>query len=304
VPDKPIALVTGGTGFIGRPLCRALLDAGYRVSVLSRHPESARDMPAGDLKLIASLDQLAPDIAVQVIVNLAGEPLAAGRWSSERKKLFFSSRVGTTEILFDYFSRVETPPEVLVNGSAIGYYGAQGSNILDEKGDFAPGFSHDLCSAWEAAADRFQALGTRVSKVRTGMVLGPDGGALAAMLPPFRFGLGGPIGSGKQWVSWIHRDDLVAMILHCLNRKDMSGPVNGTAPGVVTNREFAKTLGKVLRRPAFLPAPAFMLKLIFGEMAEELLLSGQKVYPRKALQTHFTFQYPDLESALRQVLNR
>lgn len=298
---KSHALVTGGTGFIGRSLCQTLLADGYRVTVLTRNAAKA-GVGQDDRDFVEDLVELDRMPPVTLIVNLAGEPLANSRWNEARKREFFRSRVGTTEKLFDYFAGVASPPQILVSGSAIGYYGAQGSNELDEEGSYAPGFSHDLCAAWEAAADKFEALGTRVCKVRTGIVLGPGGGALASMLPLFRLGLGGPIGSGQQWMSWIHRDDLVGIILHCIEHQQVTGPINGTAPGAVTNKKFARTLGKVLRRPAVMPTPGFVLKLVFGQMAEELLLSGQNVYPKKALQTGYSFLYPELEPALRQVL--
>jgi hypothetical protein len=298
-------LITGGTGFIGEILCRELAETDARVTVLSRHPGRAGAKLPAAVRPIGGLEELdGDDVPVTAIVNLAGEPIADGRWTAEKRRELFDSRIGTTRDLFNYFAGVEHKPEVLVSGSAIGYYGPHGSEVLDESGNANPSLSHDLCAAWEQAALRFEAMGTRVCLLRTGIVLGPNGGALGSLLPLFKWGLGGPIGSGRQWMSWIHRDDLVGMILHCFSRKDLAGPVNGTAPGVVTNRTFARTLAKVLRRPAVMRTPGWVLKLIYGQMAEELLISGQKVYPRKALQARFRFRFPELEPALRDILNR
>ena len=295
-------LITGGRGFIGQALCPALLAEAHSITVLTRDPEAAARRLPPPVAYIDRLDAIADIPPVDVLINLAGEPLAGRRWNPQRKSLFLSSRVELTRHLASYFSR-NTPPKVVVNGSAIGFYGPHGDEVLDESSDGVTSFSHQLCAEWEGQAMAFEDLGARVCCLRIGIVLGSGGGALSAMLPAFRAGLGGPMGSGRQWMSWVHRTDLVRLILHCLSCEEVRGPVNGTAPEPVTNREFSRTLGRVLHRPAVLPMPGFALRLLFGEMADELLLSGQRVAPAKALATGFEFQFPELEPALADVLS-
>ena len=295
-------LVTGGTGFIGRPLCRRLLDAGFGVHVISRNPEAAKKQMPSDVKLYSSLDELDASIHFQGVINLAGEPLAAGRWNERRKQSFYNSRIDTTKQLYDFFVQAPMPPQVLVNGSAIGYYGPQGDEPLNEQAPGVGCFSHDLCRDWEAAARAFSSLGCRVCSVRIGVVLDSGGGALARMLPAFRIGLGGRLGSGQQWFSWIHRNDLVGIIFHCLNHSEVRGAVNGTAPWPVTNGDFSRQLARVLKRPMLLPMPGAVARLLFGEMADELLLVGQRVVPEKITQAGYQFQYPELAGALRAIL--
>jgi hypothetical protein len=243
---------------------------------------------------------LEADYAPEVIVNLAGEPLAAGRWTQRRKQRFYDSRINLTGRLYDFCVARGHKPAVVISGSAIGYYGP-GDQPLDEHSTAVDGFSHQLCKTWEQSAKRFETLGTRVCYLRTGIVLGEEG-ALARMLPPFKLALGGPIGSGKQGMSWIHINDMVGAILHCINNPQIGGPVNATAPHPVSNAEFSTCLGVALNRPARLPMPALMVKLLFGEMGEELLLQGQYVLPNKLLANDFQFQYPDLEQALQQIV--
>lgn len=297
-------LVTGGTGFIGSRLCQRLQTQGHQLTVITRRPRNLDSpMPAG-VTLIEKLDQLDDLPAVEIIFNLAGEPLADRRWNSVRKQTFYTSRVGLTEQLFDYFSgRAKGVPEVLISGSAIGYYGSQGEEPVIESTSPSVCFSSDLCRAWESMASQFENLGTRVCRVRTGIVLG-QGGALRAMLPAFRLGLGGPMGSGRHWMSWIHLDDMVDILLACMANPDLQGAINATAPAPVTNLEFAKTLGRVLGRPALLPMPEFVLRTLFGELADELLLSSQRVLPEKLLANQFPFAYPALEPALRSILKK
>lgn len=295
-------LVTGGSGFIGRALCPKLHSVGHQVTVLTRNSAAAARDLSPDATLVNKLDQLSQLEAVDTVINLAGEPLADRRWSARRKEQFHASRVGLTSQLFSYFDNVAEKPRLLISGSAIGYYGPHWDEVLDEQGAAADCFSHQLCAAWEEEARRFESFNTRVCLLRTGVVLGPGGGALAALLPPFRLGLGGPIASGQQWMSWIHRDDLVALICHAMDCASLCGALNGTAPGAVTNRKFAQALGAVLRRPSFMPTPAWAMRLLFGEMADELLISGQRVYPAKALDSGFQFTYPQLVPALHQIL--
>jgi len=292
-------LVTGGTGFIGRALVRALLAQGQGVTVLTRDPAKARRVLPADVAPVERLAGLAPPLAV---VNLAGENLGAHRWNAARKRAFMESRAGTTRALVEWMKGLPRPPRVLVSGSAVGYYGARGDEPLTE--DAAPGheYQSELCARWEDAALAAEALGVRVCRIRIGVVLGPRGGALAAMKPAFSLGLGGHLGSGGQWMSWIHRDDLVSLVLWLLAGEGRSGAYNATAPQPATNREFARALGAALHRPAVLPMPAFAVKLLVGEMSH-LLLTGQKVLPARALAEGFSFRYPELPAALAQVLS-
>lgn len=292
-------LVTGGTGFIGQALLPALQAAGHAVTVLSRQPEAAR-VPAG-VAVIRDLDGTGM-AAPEAVINLAGENLGAGRWNAARKQRFIDSRVSTTEALLAAFERWAQPPRVLVNGSAIGWYGARGDETLTENSTPGTGFAATLCEKWEAAAQRATLFGVRVACVRIGIVLGLPGGALAQMLPPFRLGLGGPLGDGRQWMSWVHRADLVRLMLRLVEDETLRGPFNGTAPAPVRNAVFSQALGKALHRPAVLPMPSFALRLIVGEMADELLLQGQRVLPQRALAAAFAFRYPELPDALAQVL--
>jgi hypothetical protein len=293
-------LITGGSGFIGRRFCTQAQQLGFQLCVLTRNPEAAAARLPASVRLIQRLSELEADYAPEVIVNLAGEPLAAGRWTQRRKQRFYDSRINLTDRLYDFCVARGHKPAVVISGSAIGYYGP-GDQPVDEHSTAVDGFSHQLCKTWEQSAKRFETLGTRVCYLRTGIVLGEEG-ALARMLPPFKLALGGPIGSGKQGMSWIHINDMVGAILHCINNPQIGGPVNATAPHPVSNAEFSTCLGVALNRPARLPMPALMVKLLFGEMGEELLLQGQYVLPNKLLANDFQFQYPDLEQALQQIV--
>ncbi len=298
--DKTV-LVTGGSGFIGSRFCHAAVQKGLRVIVLSRNPDKARSrLPS--VSIIQDLTDIPQDQPVNFIVNLAGEPLVSGRWNEARKQAFLDSRVGITDQLYDYFKQLKTPPEVMVSGSAVGYYGPHRDKVLDEAGKHHDSFSHRLCSAWEYSASRFELLGTRVCYLRTGIVLGLGDGALARMLPPFRLGLGGRLGSGAQWMPWVHINDEVAIIFHCLKRSDLHGSVNAVSPNPVTNQQFTRALGKALRRPAIFPMPALVAKILFGEMASELLLTGQRAVPRKLLESGYHFRFPELSLALSEIL--
>ncbi len=290
-------LITGGTGFIGRQLCPSLLKAGHKITVLTRNKSRAAQHLAG----VHWIEQLQAATAVDAIVNLAGEPLAASRWSPARKQLFRDSRIGTTSQLVAWIESLAQRPRVLVSGSAIGYYGAHDDTPITETAHPGKDFAATLCRDWETEALRARALGLRVCTLRTGIVLGRDGGALAKMLPPFRLGVGGPMGDGRQWMSWVQCSDLVRLIQWLLENDAASGAYNGTAPVPVTNREFARTLGLVLQRPARLTTPAFALKLLFGEMAT-LLLEGQRVLPARAEAEGFEFSYRELQPALRDLL--
>ncbi len=295
-------LVTGGTGFIGRHLCAALVEDDIDIHVLTRNPGKAVDRLPASVTFHENIRAIDNNLTFDAVVNLAGEPLADKRWSKKQKQRIYDSRIGTTDQLYEHFTQAATPPRILVSGSAIGYYGPQGSEVLDEKDAVNNNsYSHRLCDSWESSARQFESLGCRVCCIRTGVVLDAAEGALAKMLPAFRLGLGGRLGSGKQWFSWIHIDDMVGLLLLCLNDTSLRGPVNATAPAAVTNAVFTESLARSLHRPALLPMPAFLLRLLFGEMANELLLSGQRVYPQKALDAGYNFRYPNLESALQSI---
>lgn len=292
-------LITGGSGFIGSALCRSLMADGHRATVLTRDIVRARQHVPDAAFVVDRLD-FAED--VDAIVNLAGENLASGRWTTARKHEFVASRIGVTKHLLDWIDRQDSRPRVLVSGSAVGWYGPCGDEELDEDADLGNDFSAHLCRDWEAEAIKAEALGVRVCRVRTGIVLGAGGGALKQMLLPFRLGIGGRMGSGRQWMSWIAREDLVALIRWLVDNASARGAYNGTAPTPVTNAEFARALGAALHRPALLPTPASALKLLFGEMAD-LLLTGQRVVPRRATGEGFAFKYPELPAALAAVLD-
>jgi uncharacterized protein (TIGR01777 family) len=290
-------LITGGTGFIGRALCEALLARRHQVTVLTRDPGAAqRVLPLAatavqHLKLIGAVDG---------VINLAGENVMASRWTPQRKQRLMDSRVGVTGQLIDWMRNAPSRPKTLISGSAIGYYGDCGDTAVDENAAPADDFAAGLCAAWEAEAGRAVALGLRVCRVRIGVVLERDGGALAEMLMPFKLGLGGPIGSGRQWFSWIHRADLVALLIRLLEDPQAQGAYNGTAPQAVRNAEFAQALGRALHRPAFMPTPPAVLRLALGERAQ-MLLTGQQVIPARTQALGFDYQYPTIESAMAAI---
>ncbi len=290
-------LVTGGTGLIGARLVAALVGAGHEVTVLTRNRASAAALPA-PIRIVTALDQIADDVRIDAIVNLAGESISDGLWTPVKRQRIVGSRLAVTRAVVGLIERLERRPEVLVSGSAIGWYGLRGDEVLDETADGLDCFSRTVCRRWERAAMRARDLGVRVVRLRIGIVLAIDGGALSRMLTPFEFGLGGPFGVGRHWMSWIHLDDLVAMIAHAIATPGLAGAVNGTAPEPVRNAAFARALGRALNRPALLPAPAAPLRLALGAFADELLLKGQRVVPAAALASGFRFAYPALDEAL------
>jgi uncharacterized protein len=298
-------VVTGGTGFIGRALCRALLDNHHRVSVLSRNAErAARHL--GPRVTIRAWGET-PDgpwtrdvVSADAVINLAGEPIAAARWTAARKRVIYDSRIELTRRLADVITSSSQRPAVLISASGIGYYGASEERLFDEDAGPGQGFLADLCVAWEREAARVESSGVRVVHPRFGMVLEKDGGALARMLFPFRAFLGGPLSPGSQWVSWIHRSDVIHMIEWLLVTSTISGPVNAVAPDSVSMTEFCRRLGTALHRPSWIPVPAFALKLALGELSTALT-TGQRVMPAAALSAGYRFQYPSLDSALRAI---
>lgn len=295
-------LVAGGTGFIGRALVQELLAAGHGVVVLTRRAvkEGALFPPPVTIRRWSPREPLRPSLlaGADAVVNLAGASIAR-RWTQAAKREILSSRTETTAALVKAMQASSSPPRVLVNASAVGYYGPRGDEFVTETDPPGEDFLARVCREWEAAATAAEAAGVRVVRLRIGLVLG-RGGALARMSLPFRFFVGGPIGSGKQWMPWIHIDDLTGLIRFALEEDSLRGAVNGTAPNPVRNRDFARTLGRVLRRPALLPAPAFALRLVFGEMAE-MLLTGQRAIPKAALAAGFRFRFTELEPALRAI---
>jgi uncharacterized protein (TIGR01777 family) len=294
--------VTGSSGLIGSALVAALTAAGHHVARVVRTQPAAdsTDIFWDPAKSYADNTKLSGKDAV---VHLAGETIAE-RWSPEKKVRIQFSRSRGTQLIAEAVRQVTTPPKVLVSASAIGYYGDRGEEILREQSAPGTGYLADVCRDWEAATEVASRVGIRVVHLRTGIVLSKKGGALAKMLPPFRAGVGGRIGSGRQYKSWIDIDDMVGAILHVIENASIKGPVNMVAPNPVTNRQFTKTLGKVLGRPTIFPLPAFAVRLMFGEMGEELLLSSQRVDPAQLLASGYSFRYPQLEPALRHVLSQ
>jgi len=294
-------LITGGTGLIGRRLCKALLAEGHEPTVFSRNPASVPVKCGAGVQALGALADWHPALDFDAVINLAGEPIIDKRWTAQRKQILWDSRVTLTEELVRRIAAAEHKPSVLLSGSAVGYYGNGGDLMLDEAAEAGTGFAAELCKAWEDAARVAESIGVRTCRLRTAPVLSNDGGILARMLPPFRLGLGARLGDGKQWMSWVHIEDYAAMVLRLLRDDQMHGPYNMAAPNPVTNAEFTATLAAALRRPAPFVAPAALLKLAMGESAS-LLLEGQRVLPKKMEAAHFRFAFPTLAEALRNLV--
>ncbi len=304
-------LITGGTGFIGSLLIPTLTggsdgDPGDRVTLLTRNPDKVaatypEQIASGRVRVIRAFDELGRDARFDAVINLAGEGIADRPWSSQRKRELHTSRVSLTEALVDWLRLARHKPSVLISGSAVGWYGNQGDRLLEEQAPAHDEYTHQLCQQWEQAALAAESLGIRVCIVRTGVVIGPGGGMLRRMLPLFSLGLGGPIAGGEQFISWVSLADVVHVILRLLCDRDMRGVYNLTGPRPISNAEFTQTLSRLLRRPAFLPVPATVLKMAMGEMAT-LLVNGQRVLPSRLLQARYNFLHATLESALRAAL--
>jgi uncharacterized protein (TIGR01777 family) len=292
-------LVTGGTGFVGQSLCPQLAAAGHDVVILTR--QSAPRLPQGRVSAVTRLGDLDAS-EFGAVVNLAGAPIGDARWTDERKRLLLDSRVDTTVRLVEWMARAERRPAVLVSASAVGYYGDQGDQPITEDTPPTPGFTHDLCAAWEREANEAAAIGVRVCVMRIGVVLDKDGGALAKMLPAFRMGAGGRLGSGRHWFPWIHRADVVAVCQWLIDNGQARGAYNVSAPNPVTNADFTRALGRALGRPTVLPMPEAALKLLFGEMSE-LLLVSDRMLPKRLLDAGFRFRYPELDAALAAIFS-
>jgi uncharacterized protein len=294
-------LITGGTGFIGRRLVAKLEAAKHQLTVLVRDYARARLLLGSGPDLIRTVDELRHDSQFDVVINLAGAGIADQRWSSGRKKVLLDSRLQTTRQLVQLFQRLETRPRLLVNASAIGFYGAGDDSPLTEKSAGRDEFTHQLCKRWEEEAQKAEAADVKVCILRLGVVLGPGGGMLARLLPPFRFALGGRIGDGRQILSWIHIDDVIRGIEWSIS-EGKQGIFNLTAPEAVSNQQFTRVLAETLKRPAVLPMPAAVVRLLFGEMGDRLLLNGQNVIPARLLSEGFKFRYPKLAPALSACL--
>lgn len=305
-------VIAGGTGFLGRPLAEVYAEEGHDVRVLTRslEPGASRHDPGTGMPGVtrvgwnpdgqagawsAALD------GADALVNLAGESIGDGRWTPQRKAELRDSRIVPTRSLVAALGTVAVPPRVFISGSATGYYGPSGSEPRTEESPAGNDFLAHLADDWETEARKAEASGVRLVLLRTGVVLERSGGALARMIPPFRMFAGGPMGSGRQYMSWIHRIDWIEMVRWIVETPDAAGPINATAPEPVTNRQFARALGRALRRPSLLPAPSFALRLLLGEMADPLLLNGQRVVPARALRLGFHFRYPDIAQAFRGI---
>jgi uncharacterized protein (TIGR01777 family) len=300
-------VVAGGTGFIGARLCNQLDRQGHSLTILTRSV-SAADSPNNttilwqpgspgtwDRNLEEAID------GADGVINLAGEPIAGKRWIAAQKRRLRSSRIDTTRTLVTAIGKAKKKPAFLLNASAVGYYGARGDEVVTEESGRGGDFLSRLCSDWEEEAKRAESYGVRVIRLRTGVVLGKGGGALAKMVPPFKLFIGGPLGSGKQWMPWIHVEDEIGMIQFLMEKSNAHGAVNACAPNPVTMKEFCRALGSVLNRPCWAPVPAFALRLLLGEMAE-MLVTGQRAVPAAAERLGYRFRHPELREALENIL--
>ncbi|HEU4477037.1 MAG TPA: TIGR01777 family oxidoreductase [Pyrinomonadaceae bacterium] len=293
-------LISGSHGLVGEALIRALKTGGHEIYRLVRHaPNSESEIEWSPDRYSIAISRIE---GFDAVYHLAGESIASGRWNEEKKKKIRESRTKGTKLLADALANLAQPPKTLISASAIGYYGDRGDELLNETSPPGKDFLADVCVEWEKATDHAKEKGVRVVNTRFGIILDKEGGALAKMLPPFRMGIGGRIGDGKQWMSWIALDDVIGALQFALTNDGLTGPVNFVAPNPVTNAKFTKALGRALSRPTFFPIPAFGVRLAFGEMADALLLSSQRVRPAKLADSNYQFAFTNLESALRSVL--
>jgi len=300
-PSPRTVLISGATGFIGGHLVRHLIARGDSILVYTRDADRALDRFGPHVRIVTDLDAVDPGTRIDAVVNLAGARILALPWTRARRHTLIESRVLTTRALTNLCARLEKPPRVFLSASAIGYYGVRGDQRIDEQGAPQPIFQSELCQQWEEAAAAVEGLGVRVVRLRLGLVFGRDGGALPSLALPFRLGLGAVLGSGKQWVSWIHIHDVVRLMEFALDKAALRGAVNAVSPNPATHLQVQRALARALRRPVWMRVPAFLVRGLLGEMAQ-LLVDGQRVVPRRALAAGFAFRYPDLRSALEQLV--
>lgn len=293
-------LVTGGTGFIGETLCRELLKNGDNVFVLSRHRDKAENLFAAHVQIVTNLEQLDSSTKLDVVVSLAGAPVVGGLWTKKRKQILVDSRLNDLKAINALCERLQSKPEVLINASAIGYYGIRHDELITEKETGQAIFQSELCQARENTALQFEQYGMRVCNLRIGLVFDIDGGAFVQMARPIKFGLGAILGNGRQWMSWIYKPDLIRIILFLLDNESLSGAINATAPEPVTNEMFTKKVAAKFNRPVFLKAPAVVLKVMLGELSQ-LFIEGQRVIPEKLLAAGFKFNQNTLDEMLAAI---
>jgi uncharacterized protein (TIGR01777 family) len=291
-------LMTGATGFIGQPLCEQLIADGHHLTILTRRPLAN----SASRTYVDQLEAINAEERIDAVINLAGASLAERRWTPAYKREILASRLDTTEAILQLLQRLESKPKVLLSASAIGYYGHHDNEKLDEAGSSTPGFSQDLCERWEQMALAACKLDVRVCLLRLGVVLDRDGGAFTQMARPFSFGVANWLGGGYQWLSWVHRRDVIRAIVFLLQHEELDGPFNITAPQAVSSRGFCDAMKRHKRTLVSAPVPAAILRLMVGEMAEELLLNGQRVIPAALQQAGFTFDFPDLDAALTDII--
>lgn len=300
-------ILTGGTGFIGETLILRLLEAGHSVVMLTRKLPGSGAKASGEVRYVEwdgrNVGAWASEVdGADAVLNLVGESIAGKRWTATQKERIVRSRVDGTRAIVLAISRAKIRPRVLVNASGVGYYGVVEDRDVTETHSRGEGFLAETCELWENEAKAAEALGVRVTMLRLGVVLDKGGGALQKMVPPFQFFVGGPIGSGRQWFPWIHREDVAGIVLHILSTPTLAGPINLAAPEAVTMKQFCSGLGKALGRPSWAPVPSFILRIMLGEMAE-MLLTGQKVIPEKLAHSNYAFRFPELDGALRSIFS-
>ena len=297
-------LITGGTGFVGKKLITNLLQSKQQITVLSRDKNKVEKLFLDKVRAVENLSEISNDEIIDNIINLAGEPIANKKWSAKQKEILLDSRIKTTENIIQLIANLKTKPKTLISASAIGFYGSRGDEELDENSKSGGDeFTSYLCKKWEDEANKAGDFGVRVCITRFGIVLGKNGGALAKMIPAFKLGCGGKIGSGNQFMSFVHIDDATSAINFLIKNQELTGVFNLTSPNPVQNYQFTKILGKILNRPAFFNMPEFVVKILFGQMGEALLLNGQKVLPKKILEAKYQFEFADLELSLKNIIN-